>query len=106
MSNTVELATIRLKPGIGEAELVAASDIFQHYLRGIDGFLRRELLHLGSGEYADLVHWRSAADAEAMMEKAASSPECLAYFSMMDMENMDPSDGVRHFKSLATYGRE
>jgi len=36
----------------------------------VNGFLRRELLKHGYGEYADLVHWRDQAAAEAIMATA------------------------------------
>ena len=100
----VEVATIRLKPGAAEADLVTASDAFQNFLGAVDGFIRRELLKRGETEYADLVHWRSQADADAMMAAAATSSECAAYFALMDIDGSDPSEEVRHFTSLATYG--
>ena len=104
-SPIIEIATIRLRRGVSEAALVEASEKFQEYLDGVAGFMRRELLRQSDGEYADLVHWRSQADAEAMMAAAASTPECLAYFSLMDIEGMDPTHGVQHFASLAVYDR-
>jgi hypothetical protein len=102
---TIELARIRLAPGVSEAELIAASDAFQaDFLARQPGFVRRELLRASAGEYADLVHWRSAADASAVMALAASSPACAAYFGVMAMDSGDPSAGVSHFLSLARYG--
>ncbi|RVI90767.1 hypothetical protein CN193_32965 [Sinorhizobium meliloti] len=100
----VEIATIRLKPGVTKQQLVAASDSFQRFLAGVNGFLRRELLKDGNGEYADLVHWRDQASAEAMTATAGTSSECMAYFALMDLDGVDPAEGVRHYASLAAYG--
>lgn len=105
MSQTiVEIASIRLKSGVTEQELIAASDSFQRFLGGVNGFVRRELLRRGVRDYADLVHWRDKAAADAMMTAASNSSECSSYFALMDMDGMDPAEGVQHFTSLAAYG--
>lgn len=101
----VELASIRLKPGVTEQDLVIASNRFQQHLSHVQGFLRRDLLRLNETDFADLVYWRSREDADAMMAGAAASPECMAYFSVMDMAGMDPADGVKHYSRLASYER-
>ena len=105
MSNVVvEIANIRLKPGVTERQLVAASASFQNFLGTVEGFLRRELLRQGDARYADLVHWRDQAAADAMMAVANTSSECTAYFALMDMDGEDPAEGVQHFVRLAAYG--
>ncbi|AZO27681.1 MULTISPECIES: antibiotic biosynthesis monooxygenase [Mesorhizobium] len=102
---TVEMAKINLAVGKSEAELVAASERFQREFLGRQpGFLRRELLRLYEGNYLDLVHWRSAADARAVMEHAMESPQCQAYFAVMAMDADKPDEGVAHYTSLAVYG--
>lgn len=104
-ANTVEIAKINLAAGKSEAELVAASEQFQQEFLGKQpGFLRRELLRLDEGNYLDLVHWRSAADASAVMEHAMASPQCQAYFAVMTMDPDKPDEGVAHYTSLAVYG--
>ena len=69
----------------------------------MNGFLRRELLKHGYSEYADLVHWRDQAAAEAIKPTAGTSSECIAYLALMDMDGVDPAEGVRHCASLAAY---
>jgi heme-degrading monooxygenase HmoA len=102
----VEFAPIRLAPGKTEADLVAASGTFQQaFLAAQPGFVRRELLRKSDGEFIDIVHWRSAADAEAIMHKAAQSEACALYFSVMQMpEDGDVTAGVEHLASVAIYG--
>ncbi len=106
MSQTiVETARITLAPGRSEADLLAASAAFQSaFLDGRPGFLRRELLKAGEGAYLDLVHWQSQAAADAVMAEAMTSEACGAYFAVMDMGAADPTAGVAHYASLATYG--
>lgn len=106
MPNTiVEMARIRLREGVSEAELVAASDRFQKaFLDSQPGFLRRELLRLDEREFLDLVHWRDRDAADAVMERAMNFDHCRAYFALMDMDKAEVGGGVRHYASLATYG--
>ena len=100
-----EWASIRLGDGKTEEDLLAASAAFQKdFLDQQPGFVRRELLRLKEGAYVDAIHWRSMDDAAAIMEKAADSAACQAYFSVMKMDSDDPSSGVEHYRSLAVYG--
>ena len=105
MSTTViEMARITLGAGKTEADLVAASNAFQSaFLAEQPGFIRRELIKTEDGGYADLVHWRSMADAHAIMDKVSSSTACLAYFAVMEMSG-DMTAGVAHYEVLASYG--
>lgn len=100
----VEIARIRLAEGADEAALRTASDRFQAaFLAGRPGFLRRELLHAGGRDYIDLVHWQDQASAEAVMAAALQSPDCAAYFAVMEMQG-DPAEGVSHCRRVAVYG--
>lgn len=105
MSTIVEWAPIKLAAGKTEQELLAASNAFQKgFLASQPGFLRRELVRKAEGQYVDIVHWRSEADARAIMDKIADSPACAQYFSVMDMGAGDATGGVDHYSSLAVYG--
>lgn len=101
----VETARIRLASGASETELIAASDRFQTaFLDAQPGFLRRELLKLGEGDYLDLVHWADRQAADAVLELAMNSAPCRAYFALMEMDATDMGAGVQHFAVLASYG--
>lgn len=100
----IELATIRLASGKTEEDLVRASNVFQtEFLSRQPGFLRRELTRKSPGIYVDVVHWRSAEEAHAIMEKIGPSAACQAYFSVMDLGGLDPEQGVEHLMSIAAY---
>lgn len=102
---TVETARIRLRADAREADLIAASDRFQTaFLDQQPGFRRRELLRLGDRDYLDLVHWTDRAAADAAMVRAMTSPDCRAYFALMDMDAPDSGAGVSFHDSLALYG--
>ncbi len=102
----IEWAPIKLAAGRTEADLIAASDAFQRdFLSHQPGFVRRELVRRGEGEYVDIVHWRSLDDAKAIMAKVETSPACRAFFSVMDMDDADAAGCIDHFTSIAVYGQ-
>ena len=101
---TLEIAAITLKEGCTEADLVTASDAFQKgFLDSQPGFLSRELLRKGPGQYIDLVRWASEAASEAVMAKAETSELCHAYFGVMEFNPENPHSGVTHYQPVASY---
>jgi hypothetical protein len=104
MNAIIEWAPIKLAAGKTEKELLGASATFQRdFLSAQPGFLRRELVRKSERDYVDIVHWRSAADAQAIMDKVQSSEACAAYFSVMEMGDGDGTSGIDHFTSMAVY---
>ncbi len=104
MNAIIEWAPIKLAAGESEQELLSASETFQRdFLSVQPGFLKRELARKSERDYVDIVHWRSEADAQAIMDKVQSSPACAIYFSVMDMGDGEGTSGVDHFTSLAVY---
>lgn len=100
------LAPIKLAAGKTEADLLAASDRFQHeFADARPGLIRRELVRTGDGEYLDIVQFRSVEDAMAIIEKERESAACQAFFSVMRIDEADASGCLDFYPSLATYSR-
>lgn len=99
----IEIATITLAPGKTETDLVQASNAFQTFLSTQPGFIARRLVRKADGHFADVIEWKDKVSAEAIMQVAGNSPECGAYFSIMKMDGMDPTEGVAHYSVLAEY---
>ncbi len=105
--HVVETATITLRQGVTEQELLEASETLQTgFLQKQPGFLRRELLKQDQRNFLDLVHWRSQRDAENGMLQAETSSDCAAFFSLMEINEENPSEGVIHYRSIAVYADE
>lgn len=104
-NRTIEWAPFRVKPGVSETQLLAASTALQEgFLQNQTGFLRRELVRTGDGEYTDIVWWASHAAAEKAMHEVAGSEVCHRYFALMqDADHAEPGQGVSHFTSIAVY---
>jgi hypothetical protein len=99
------LAPIRLKPGITEADLIAASEKFERsFVKAQGGILSRKLLRGKNGAYAGLVVFESKEAADKVMEAEMSSPDCMSFFAIMDAPDESAPDlGVLSFELVKTY---
>jgi hypothetical protein len=101
----IQLAPITLRPHVSEAELLAASDAFErNFVSKQKGIIRRQLLRSSRGGYADLVIFENKQAADKVLEAELASPECAAYFSLMETpdENL-PDMGISSFEHIKTY---
>jgi hypothetical protein len=107
MSNAtfIQLAPITLKPGVSEAALLEASDAFdRNFVSKQDGVVRRVLLRAKGGGYADLVFFESKKAADRVLKNEMNSPDCAAFFSLMEMPDESAEDmGVQSFEHVKTY---
>ena len=81
------IEVVRLRPvaGVTEAQFLAASDRFeQDYMVKRPGFLRRTLLRSDGGEWAVLVDWDSAANAQASMDAFPNDPASKPFNAVLD----------------------
>ncbi len=104
-SITIEWAPFTLAAGADEASLLSASEALQsEFLSQQRGFLRRELLKGNDGQWVDLIYWEDAESANAAMQAAAESAECLAYFRLMaNADQPDFASSVVHFTMVRDY---
>lgn len=104
-NQVIEWAPFRLKDGVTDAELLAASDAMQAaFLQGQKGFIKRNLVRGADGQWADVVYWESLADASAAMPNAMENPACLKYFELLQGVDHDhPEVGVLHLDVMKIY---
>ncbi len=97
------LATSSLAPGVSEAEFIEASDRFQRdFVSKQPGVLRRELLRRESGDYVEIIQFRSSEELADVVEKEKTSEACHSYLKMIVMDDTN-GDGLETCISLATY---
>jgi hypothetical protein len=101
----VQIAQIRLKPGVDEKTLIEASDKFQSaFVEKQRGVLRRVVLRAKHGGYADLVFFESKAAADQVAVAEQTSEACLEFFQIMEPPDPTvPDMGVLSFEHLKTY---
>lgn len=70
----LEMVLYRVQPGVSEETVIAISDEIQKWLQQQPGYLRRELFMAESGQWLDIVHWASMAEAVRASEQIFSQP--------------------------------
>lgn len=104
MSPVTVLAPIKLAEGKTEADLLAASAVFQRdFVAHEAGVLRRELVRKPDGTYLDIVQFRSHEDYMDVVKKEMESPVCATFFSVMDLSDFDPEAEMDAYVSLETH---
>lgn len=104
MPTVTVLAPIKLAAGKTEADLLAASKIFQdEFVAHQSGVLRRELVRKPDGTYLDIVQFRSHDDYLDVVKKEMESPACAAFFAVMDLSDFDPEAEMDVNISLETH---
>lgn len=101
MSNThtLEAALFRLKEGTNEEAFLMASDATMTALRSYSGFIRREVLKSGDGQWLDLIYWSSLEEAMSAAEQIMSDPSCHPFLEMLDMKSLT----MLHLQPVRTY---
>ncbi|HZM84307.1 MAG TPA: hypothetical protein VFC19_51970 [Candidatus Limnocylindrales bacterium] len=95
----IAIAPFRLKDGITQDNLLAASDAFEEqFVQKQDGILRRILVSDEKGGYADVVFFEDLAAIERVLQAEQDSDVCAEFFAIMDS---DGSHQVYHV--LKTY---
>jgi hypothetical protein len=81
----VETAWFKTKPGVSDADFLAASkQAHDGYLSKCKGFVSRELLKGDDGQWVDLVHFKTAADADAAAQGFPKAASAKAFESAID----------------------
>jgi hypothetical protein len=101
---TMEWAPFRVRPGVTEAQLLAASAHLQSaFVARQEGFINRRLVRTSDGGYVDIIVWASAEAADRAMQNAAKSDTCSSFFALMEADSAAPGAGVSHLDVIAEY---
>jgi hypothetical protein len=103
----IEWAPFKLAEGVDQTALIVAADDLQTgFFAWQSGFIRRELLHAGGRQYAEIIYWHSRADAEAAGKLVMQSPIAQAYFQLIDPpDDADPSGGFLHLEQVKVFSK-
>ena len=83
-ADSIEVVTFRLKPDVSNKNFIASAKSMDKTLRSWKGFISRELVDVGNGEWIDIVHWENLESALKAEELALKSEICLPFFSNID----------------------
>ena len=87
MAKTIEIVTFRLKSGVTEEAFIEETKKMEReYLGKLPGFLDRDTGRSADDWWIVVLHWASAEDAQASMDKFAKVPDTKAFTAMVDMD--------------------
>ncbi len=84
----VEAALFRSKPGTDREAFLAAAEAVTEDLRGMPGYLDRELSEDDDGQWLDLVHWASLDAAQRAADSILQAPRSRPFMAMLDPESI------------------
>lgn len=102
---TVEWAPFVKAAGVSDQQLIKAADLVNlKFLVHQEGFIKRELVKKNDTEYADIIHWKTKANAITAGEKVNNCIQCGEYFKLMNMEASSTAGaGFSHYNILKTW---
>lgn len=96
----IALAPFRLKDGVSEEALIAASDDFEReFVSRQEGIVRRVLVRDGEVGFADLVFFEDGSALQRVIEAERTSDVCAAFMALMDGD-----DDYRVYEVVKSYG--
>ncbi|MCP3756993.1 hypothetical protein [Streptomyces sp. TBY4] len=87
--SVIEIARVALASGATHEQFIEQNRVLEAgYIVKQPGFLSRELASGEGGGYVVVVHWRTAADADASMSRFATDPNTQGFMSVIDAATM------------------
>ena len=88
MNEVLEIVTVTMKPGVTDAQVLAAADALQRDVEHLDGYVARRLLKTDDGTWVDIVRWTSMEAAHAAAQRVGTAPSAQALMEIADAERM------------------
>lgn len=102
LAETTEVVYFKSKAGVSSSQLIGSAKHMDKTLGTWKGFISRELVELGNGEWVDIVHWESVEAANKAAELEATSEACIPFFAFIDgtQIKMYRGDSVVHQQAI------
>lgn len=89
VNQVIEIVTFKLKPGVTAAQFKSIDqEVEAQHVSRQPGFVSRESAGGENGEWLVIVHWRSAADANASMASFEKAPTAAKFMSSIEASTM------------------
>ena len=86
MAKTIEIVNFRLKPETtDEAFVEVTKSMERNFLGKLHGFVDRDTGKSADGQWLVVLHWESAEDAQASMDKFVGNEGTKTFTDMIDM---------------------
>jgi predicted enzyme related to lactoylglutathione lyase len=100
LPSILEVVLFRAKAGVSDEEVLQGSAQIQPWLAGAAGYLKREVSKGEDGQWVDIVHWRSLAEAQQAAEQLMAEPTAAEFMRMLDPESIT----MLHVQQQVTFG--
>lgn len=88
-AKVIEVVTFKLKPGVTAAQFrLVDQEVEAQHVSKQPGFVSRESAAGEDSEWLVIVHWRSAADANASMASFEKAPAAARFMASLDASTM------------------
>jgi hypothetical protein len=85
----IELAQFTLAKDVADQEFVREAEHVQHvFLEKQPGYIDRELLKDEAGQWVDVLHWETIAQAQAAAQAMLQEGACQGFISMIDPQSV------------------
>lgn len=84
LAETTEVVHFKSKTGVSSEQLIGSAKRMEKTMYSWNGFISRELIELGGGEWIDIVHWENLKAAKRAAEIEATSEVCLPFFALIE----------------------
>ena len=85
----IEMTQFRLVNDVADQEFLRESEQVQHvFLEKQPGYIDRELLKDEAGQWVDLLHWETAAQAQSAAQSMLAEPACQGFIAMIDLQSI------------------
>ena len=95
----IEMAEGKVKEGVDPQEYLKASDNIMADLRGLEGYVRRELWQGEDGRFVDIVYWESLEKAQRAAEIFPTLPGAQPLEALLDFSSLS----MRHLQQVRVY---
>ncbi|MEK8033317.1 hypothetical protein AACH06_21055 [Ideonella sp. DXS29W] len=89
-TEVIEIVKWKSKPGVLDRDVVEAAAALVPDLQAVGGFISKTL-YSGGGEWVDVYHWETVADAERSNERMAQKTSLLKLLSLVQPETVSIS---------------
>lgn len=87
MAYTIEIVNFRLKEGVDDEAFQAENHrMEQSFIKHRHGFVHRDTAKDDNGEYAIVLYWEKASDAQGSMDAFVDAPDTQDFTAMIDMD--------------------
>jgi hypothetical protein len=96
---TVEIVSFKAKADVSDEAVLKVVHATQNALQHYPGYIRRETLKNGDGQWIDIVHWRNLEDAQKAAETFNVDPSAAAFMEVVEVTSVN----MLHLEQAAVF---